>query len=202
MINTTTNIDAVFKEIYERLEKISDAETFKQSHKCIKKTAIDITKLAKEKCFSIKYEREISLKECSYANFVKAMEIKARDATGIVPSIDSCQLKEINMSMGFTRTIKIGNHEVIQRIWECKRKNRIKIVFQTYGSKFIATNELKKKNGKIIFTARYIVDEHPKYTTADWFLKNVMDPTFDNLKNLSINVNLSKRHKAVVIDRS
>lgn len=191
--NPDFDVELAFEKIYEKLKKIKDTETFSHAHELIKKTVSLLDKVQKEECFSVTYVRKVP----SYEPFLQALEIKARDATGIVPSISSCKFKHKQL-MGFVRTIKIGDHEAIQEVWENKGKNSYKVIYNSEGINFIATNELDRDEDQGIFTALYCVYKHPKYKTADWFLKQVMDPTFENLIQLSSDKNLSDRYKALV----
>lgn len=179
------NVDPIFKKIDNILDQIKNPKDFDFALAAIESTALEIDSIKKEGCFSVTYRRDIP--EKLYAAFRKALQIKARDATGIVPSIDRCEVKE-ELPMGFTRLITIGMHQALQRVWKHETENSFKTIFKTSGIKFIATNELEKKKDNITFTARYLVDEHPKYKTAEWFLKEVMDPTFDNLMKLSLDL--------------
>ncbi|MES2273781.1 MAG: hypothetical protein V4487_06280 [Chlamydiota bacterium] len=192
-VSPSRDIELAFLNLHEKLEQIGNISNFKQAHKLLKNTAAKVDQSAKKGCFSVTYKRE--LPKNSYPKFLKALKIKARDATGIVPSIDGCELKNPK-PMGFVRAIKIGQKEALQRVWECQKQNSFKIIFRTEGLKFIATNEIAKDRGKVFFTARYLLDEHPKYTSPVWFLQYVMEPTFKNLSELSSNPKLTERSRS------
>ncbi|HSX26163.1 MAG TPA: hypothetical protein VLE89_04060 [Chlamydiales bacterium] len=185
----------VFAHIDRTLEPIKDPAIFESALNSIEDTALKVDQMKKDGFFSVTYIREIP-KEL-YPKFRKALQIKARDATGIVPSIDRCKFKE-ELPMGFKRVITIGDHEALQRVWTCETASSFKIIFKTDGIKFIATNELEKREDRNLFTARYIMDEHPKYKTPQWFLEHVMDPTFDNLIKLSLDPQLNQKHAEIV----
>ncbi len=189
--------ELVFSEIDKTLEKIKDEKTFEKAHELIKTSALEVNTFGKKACFSVTYIQK--MKNELYDNFLKAMKIKARDATGIVPSIDSCKVVE-KLPMGFRREVIIGNHAASQRVWELKKENSFFIFFKTEGIKFIATNELEKGKNETIFTARYIVDEHPnpKYNSAESFLELVMNPTYGNLGKLSTANSLNDRYNRIV----
>lgn len=189
--------EAVFTGIYNALEQVNDATTFATAHAVIKKAALTVNEFNRPGCYSVIYVQKMA--NAAYENFAKAMAIKARDATGIVPSIDSCKVVE-QLPMGFSREIRIGDRTAYQRVWELKADDNFLIIFRTDGIKFIATNELEKGQHETIFTARYLVDAHPnpKYNTAESFLERVMNPSYGNLGKLSSANNLGERYKSIV----
>lgn len=194
---TMNRADLIFTEINNVLEKINDPKSFENAIELIKKAALEVNGLNREKCFSVTYIKKFTNE--SYDHFMKAMKVKARDATGIVPSIDSCSVVE-KLPMGFRREIKIGEHAANQRVWELKNENSFLIVFKTNGIKFIATNELEKRKNETTFIARYIVDAHPnpKYNTPESFLELVMNPTYGNLERLSSSNKLNEEYNRIV----
>jgi hypothetical protein len=182
--------ESAFNHIYQKLKQIKDTKTFAEAQELIKKTTSLLDKAQIEECFSVTYVKKVS----SYDHFLQALEIKARNAAGIVPTIDSCAFK-YKLPMGFIRAIKIGDHEASQEVWECKKEKSYQVLYNSEGIYFTCTNELDREGDGGIFTARYCIYKHPKYKSATWFLKEVMDPTFKNLVQLSLDKNLNEKHK-------